>query len=131
MPGSDKRECTGAAEEIGNQVAGIGRGQNNPLDERLGFLGRVAGPLVVQTGHDREIPPILRDFPALQVWDFSETSLGGLLEGLNGIAIVRLPDHIGIESIVIAFGVDKDGIVFTVECATNGGRSVVGPDDFI
>ena len=77
MPGSHQREGSGAAEEIGNQIAGIGRGQNDPLDECFGFLGWVAGPLVVQTGHDREIPPILRDFTAFQVRDFSETGFDG------------------------------------------------------
>ena len=99
MPGGNERKSSGAAEEIGHQVAGIGRGQDNALDERLGFLGWIAGALVVQTGHDREIPPVFRDFAALQVRDFSEAGFGGGIEGFNGIGMVRFPDCIGIESI--------------------------------
>ena len=87
--------------------------------------------MAVESRYNRKIPPILGHFSPFQIRDFSETSFGRRLEGLDGIWVIRLPDCIRIESIVLTFAVDQNGIVFPIEGTADGGRSVVSPDDLI
>ena len=45
--------------------------------------------------------------------------------------MVWFADSIGIESVLVALGIDKDGVVLAIEGTPDGGRTVIGPDDFI
>ena len=77
MPGGGGRGRARSAEKVCHQVAGVGGGQDDALQQGFRFLRGIPGALVMQTRHNRKIPPIFRHFAALQVGHLSETSFRG------------------------------------------------------
>src|SRR5512134_3266659 len=45
--------------------------------------------------------------------------------------MIGLADSIHVESVVLVLDINQDGIVLAIECAPNGRRPMIGPNDFI
>jgi hypothetical protein len=86
---------------------------------------------MMQPSHHREIPPVLRHLPAIEIGNLAEpgprrprkrAQRGRVIRGANGIRV---------EGVGIGLGVDQQRIVLAVERPPDRGRSVIDPGDLI